>query len=166
METMINKTRKRKNSGAGNGTRNPAMATNQAVAPLKSVPPPQPASATAPTKSVQTAPAPAKPVPTPVPVAQPVAPSVKAEPRAGNQVSLEFRAPQASQVSVAGSFNGWKPEKTPLVRTGDGNWVGKVAVSPGRYEYLFVVDGQWVPDPKAKENVQNPFGGQNSVLVC
>jgi hypothetical protein len=35
----------------------------------------------------------------------------------------------------------------------------------GRHEYLFVVDGQWLPDPKAKESVQNPFGGRNSVLV-
>jgi len=37
-------------------------------------------------------------------------------------------------------------------------------VNPGRYEYLFVVDGQWLPDPNAKESVANPFGGRNSVL--
>jgi hypothetical protein len=27
------------------------------------------------------------------------------------------------------------------------------------------VDGQWLPDPNAKESVENPFGGRNSVLV-
>jgi hypothetical protein len=43
--------------------------------------------------------------------------------------------------------------------------VGDLAVQPGRHEYLFVVDGQWVPDPKAPETVPNPFGGRNSVLV-
>jgi hypothetical protein len=27
-----------------------------------------------------------------------------------------------------------------------------------------VVDGQWMPDPRATESVANPFGGRNSVL--
>jgi 1,4-alpha-glucan branching enzyme len=66
-------------------------------------------------------------------------------------------------VAVAGSFNSWQPE--PATSTASGAWVKKLAVSPGRYEYLFVVDGQWVTDPKAKEFAPNPFGGQNSVLV-
>jgi 1,4-alpha-glucan branching enzyme len=82
-----------------------------------------------------------------------------------NQVSLELVKPGAKHVCVAGSFNGWTPEKTPLVPAGNGRWVGDLAVKPGRHEYLFVVDGQWVPDPNAKETVQNPFGGKNSVLL-
>jgi len=80
-------------------------------------------------------------------------------------VSLEYVQPQAKAVYVAGSFNQWKPEQTPLVKKGNGRWVGDVAVLPGKYEYLFVVDGQWLPDPNARETVQNPFGGQNSVLT-
>jgi len=82
-----------------------------------------------------------------------------------NQVSLELVKPGAKHVCVAGSFNGWTPEKTPLAPAGNGRWVGDLAVKPGRHEYLFVVDGQWVPDPNAKETVQNPFGGKNSVLL-
>ena len=35
---------------------------------------------------------------------------------------------------------------------------------PGTYEYCLVVDGQWMPDPLARETVPNPFGGRNSVL--
>jgi 1,4-alpha-glucan branching enzyme len=80
-------------------------------------------------------------------------------------ISLELVKPGAKQVCVAGSFNGWKPEQTPLAQIGTGRWVGDLAVNPGRYEYLFVVDGQWLPDPNAKESVQNPFGGRNSVLT-
>ena len=83
-----------------------------------------------------------------------------------SRVSLELIKPGAKQVYVAGTFNEWKPERTPLVTRGDGRWVGDLAIKPGRYEYLFVVDGQWVPDPNAKESVQNPFGGLNSVLVA
>ena len=80
-------------------------------------------------------------------------------------VSLELVKPGAKRVCVAGSFNEWKPEKTPLVQIGSGRWVGDLAVKPGKHEYLFVVDGQWLPDPNAKESVQNPFGGRNSILM-
>ena len=82
-----------------------------------------------------------------------------------NRVSLEFVKAGAKQVCVAGSFNEWKPESAPLSLKGNGRWVGDLAVKPGRHEYLFVVDGQWLPDPNAKETVQNPFGGKNSVLI-
>jgi 1,4-alpha-glucan branching enzyme len=80
-------------------------------------------------------------------------------------ISLEFVKPGAKQVAVAGDFNDWKPESSPLVQIGNGRWVGDLNVKPGRHEYLFVVDGQWLPDPNAKETVQNPFGGKNSVLT-
>jgi len=100
-----------------------------------------------------------KPAPTPTPIVTPPKPIVK------NLVSLELVKPEAKSVSVAGSFNEWKPEKTPLVSLGNGRWKGDLNVKPGRHEYLFVVDGQWVPDPNAKESVANPFGGTNSVLI-
>jgi hypothetical protein len=87
-----------------------------------------------------------------------------APPRTGH-VSLELVKPDAKTVCVAGSFNEWKPERTPLAPLGNGHWAGDLLVKPGRHEYLFVVDGQWLPDPNAKETVQNPFGGKNSVLV-
>ena len=80
-------------------------------------------------------------------------------------VSLELVKPGAKSVCVAGTFNEWKPEKAQMVMMDNGRWVGNLAVNPGRYEYLFVVDGQWLPDPNAKESVQNPFGGKNSVLT-
>jgi 1,4-alpha-glucan branching enzyme len=82
-----------------------------------------------------------------------------------SRISLQFVKPGAKRVCVAGSFNGWKPEATPLTPRGDGHWSGDLTVKPGRHEYLFVVDGQWLPDPTAKESVANPFGGQNSVLL-
>jgi 1,4-alpha-glucan branching enzyme len=86
-------------------------------------------------------------------------------PRPPSPVQLELLRPGARRVYVAGSFNDWKPDSTPLASAGNGRWVGKLDVRPGRYEYLFVVDGQWLPDPKAPESVQNPYGGRNSVLT-
>lgn len=118
----------------------------------------KPAPAPAPT-AIKATPAPATPTPAPKPVA--AAP----QPAKAAHVSLELVKPGAKRVCVAGSFNGWKPEKTPLVQKDNGRWVGDLAVNPGRHEYLFVVDGQWLPDPNAKESVQNPFGGRNSILT-
>ncbi|HXU77185.1 MAG TPA: glycogen-binding domain-containing protein [Methylomirabilota bacterium] len=109
----------------------------------------------------------ATPAVKPIAVA-PVVATAKATPPRSNgpsRISLELVKPGAKTVCVAGSFNEWKPEKTPLVPKGNGRWVGDLAVKPGRHEYLFVVDGQWVQDPNAKETVSNPFGGQNSVLL-
>ncbi len=100
----------------------------------------------------------AKTTPAPAPT---VAPAAPAKP----EISLEILNPSAKSVCVAGTFNEWKPEKTPLKPAGNGRWKGSLSIGPGRYEYLFVVDGQWLPDPNARESVQNPFGGTNSVLV-
>jgi Glycogen recognition site of AMP-activated protein kinase len=128
---------------------------------------PQPVKAEAP-KPVPATTAAVKPEPAkteaPKPAAVTTAPAKPAQPTASH-VSLELVKPDAKKVYVAGSFNEWKPERTPLAPLGNGRWGGDLAVKPGRHEYLFVVDGQWLPDPNAKETVQNPFGGKNSVLV-
>jgi len=129
--------------------------------PQATIPAPASAPRPAPVRAAPVTAAPAATVSSP---AKPSAPQAAEKPRTGH-VSLELVQPNAKNVCVAGSFNGWKPEKTPLVRMGNGRWVGDFDVNPGKYEYLFVVDGQWVPDPNAKESVQNPFGGKNSILT-
>lgn len=90
--------------------------------------------------------------------------AVKPEPPKVGKVSFELMRPGAQRVCVAGSFNNWKPDLAPLAPVGNGRWEANLPINPGRYEYLFVVDGQWMPDPNAKESVQNPFGGRNSVI--
>ncbi len=50
-------------------------------------------------------------------------------------------------------------------RTNNGKWEAKVALPPGRYEYKFVADGNWLADPKATENVFNEHGTLNSVVT-
>ena len=79
-------------------------------------------------------------------------------------VRFEFTHPTATTVCVAGTFNDWKPETKTLHPSGAGLWWKETALAPGLYEYCFVVDGRWIPDPLARESVPNPFGGRNSVL--
>ena len=80
-------------------------------------------------------------------------------------VHLEYTHPTAAAVCVAGTFNDWRPEATPMLAMGEGRWMKELVLPPGRYEYLLVVDGRWEPDPGAAERVPNPFGGENGVLV-
>lgn len=80
-------------------------------------------------------------------------------------VCVEFIHPCANEVCIAGSFNDWHPTVTPMICVADGKWAKELVLPSGRYEYRFVVDGQWADDPAAKETIPNPFGGVNAVLV-
>lgn len=79
-------------------------------------------------------------------------------------VQIEFTHQSATAVRIAGTFNDWRPDATPMIRLGEGRWAKELALPPGTYEYCVVVDGAWLPDPRANETVPNPFGGVNSVL--
>ena len=78
---------------------------------------------------------------------------------------LQLTHPNAKEVCIAGSFNDWHPSVTPMIGLGDGRWAKELTLKPGRYEYRFVVDGEWMADPGAAEVAENGFGGLNSVLV-
>lgn len=81
-------------------------------------------------------------------------------------IDLTFQQPNARSVCVAGTFNNWDQSKTPMRRDGsDSIWKVSLPLKPGRYEYRFVVDGQWISDPNARESAINDFGSTNSVLV-
>ena len=56
-------------------------------------------------------------------------------------------APSAQAVFLAGIFNGWDPAATPMIKDAKGNWDVALALPPGRYEFKFVVDGQWCCEP-------------------
>ncbi len=84
--------------------------------------------------------------------------------RGSQSIRLELTRPQVREVFVAGSFNDWQLTATPLKSAGDGRWFVELSLPPGRYEYRFIADGEWVDDPGAKEFVPNPHGGANAVL--
>jgi 1,4-alpha-glucan branching enzyme len=81
------------------------------------------------------------------------------------EIILTFFAPKAREVNVAGNFNSWRPDATPLKNAGAGKWVVRLMFRSGQYEYRFVVDGRWSEDPRASQRVANPYGDFNSVLL-
>ncbi|MBI3999625.1 MAG: isoamylase early set domain-containing protein [Candidatus Omnitrophica bacterium] len=80
------------------------------------------------------------------------------------KISFEYHAPSAQTAFLAGTFNNWSQETLPLKKDKDGRWTTTLPLAPGRYEYLYFVDGAWQCDPKSKECVPNPFGSWNCVV--
>jgi chromosome partitioning protein len=73
--------------------------------------------------------------------------------------------PRAQSVQLAGDFNNWQPDQTPMHKVGEsGVWQTKMDLPAGRYRYRLVVDGQWQQDPYNEMTELNPFGGFNSVV--
>lgn len=54
----------------------------------------------------------------------------------------------ASRVAVAGTFNDWSDDATPMEDV-DGTWTVTLDLAPGAYPYKLVVDGAWQCDPAA-----------------
>lgn len=52
----------------------------------------------------------------------------------------------AQTVVLSGSFNGWSHNELKMNRVADG-WELPYVLGPGNYEYKFIVDGKWMPDP-------------------
>jgi hypothetical protein len=99
--------------------------------------------------------------------AEPPAVAVAAAPAGTVLVRFEVDAPDAQRVALAGSFNEWSDSSIVFTRgSPSGVWAVTVALPPGRYQYLFVVDGErWMPDPAAHAQVEDEFGQENSLLV-
>jgi 1,4-alpha-glucan branching enzyme len=88
------------------------------------------------------------------------------EPQTVN-VRFECKAEHASTVFLAGSFNGWNESATPMSRDENGIWTASLDLVPSRYEYKFIIDGQWccspelLPDPSRASCVPNTLGTMN-----
>jgi 1,4-alpha-glucan branching enzyme len=67
-------------------------------------------------------------------------------------------------VIIAGDFCDWQTDRYPLKKDKKGFWTTTITLAPGRYEYRYVVDGEWLNDPNCAELAPNDFGSENCVL--
>jgi len=79
------------------------------------------------------------------------------------KVRFEFKAPAASRVLLVGDFNAWNNAGLALKKSKDGIWSIDLGLKPGKYQYKYIVDGQWKTDPSNRMSARNPFGSENSV---
>jgi 5'-AMP-activated protein kinase regulatory beta subunit len=81
------------------------------------------------------------------------------------RITFSFDAPEVEQVSLVGEFNEWDPAKHPMKCDSNGQWTKTVVLNPGDYEYKFVADKSWLPDPKNKHARLNCYGTFNSLIT-
>ena len=70
---------------------------------------------------------------------------------------------EASVVVLTGSFNNWNQSQLLFGREG-GDWVCRIDLDPGVYQYKFVVDGNWLLDPTNPDTAEDEAGNVNNVL--
>lgn len=81
------------------------------------------------------------------------------------RICFRYHDPEAEEVYVSGSFNGWNPEANCMKKNGEGVWSTVVNLFPGIYEYRFIVDGLWKNDPVCDHYHPNRYGSQNCLLT-
>jgi hypothetical protein len=81
-------------------------------------------------------------------------------------VTFVLVAPEARSVALAGDFNDWDAARVLMRRGASGLWTVDLPLTPGRYRYVFVVDGRrFVADPAAPRAVGDDFGTPTSVVT-
>ncbi len=83
---------------------------------------------------------------------------------AKRSVKFQLQAPAAKEVKLAGDFNSWDQNSIKLARSKNGTWSKEIDLKPGKYEYKFIIDGQWQKDPSCPTTVRNNMGSENSVI--
>lgn len=81
-----------------------------------------------------------------------------------HKVTFSLESTDAKEVILMGDFNNWNPKKHKMKNNTNGKWNKTVMLSPGKYEYKFLIDGQWKEDPGNAQTCPNCFGTLNSVL--
>jgi len=68
----------------------------------------------------------------------------------------------AKKVILSGSFNDWNERDLVMLKS-QNSWILPVYLQDGTYQYKFIVDKNWITDPKCKTNIDDGFGNINSV---
>ena len=80
------------------------------------------------------------------------------------KVNFTLLDPDAQNVSLAGDFNDWNANSHLLQKVSNGTWEINIDLNPGKYEYRFIVDGEWKNDPDCMSFTPNSFGSENCIL--
>jgi 1,4-alpha-glucan branching enzyme len=81
-----------------------------------------------------------------------------------SKITFSFKSAGANEVILMGDFNNWNPEKHPMKRNENGTWEKIMTLPLGKYEYKFLVDGEWTIDPQNIQTIHNNFGTLNSII--
>lgn len=78
-------------------------------------------------------------------------------------LTLRLRDNKYKSVRIKGEMNAWNPNEG-IMTLKNGIWELGFQLNPGDYQYVFVVDGKEMTDPKNPQKASNGAGGYNSLL--
>ena len=85
---------------------------------------------------------------------------------ANKDVRFDLTVEPGCRVYVAGTFNNWDPTANPMKdNPGSGHCKVTLRLKPGRYEYKFIVNGEWRIDPNCTDWAPNDQSTLNSVIT-
>ncbi|RLD18457.1 MAG: hypothetical protein DRI36_01310, partial [Caldiserica bacterium] len=70
----------------------------------------------------------------------------------------------AGKVTLAGNFNDWKKDANPLNEVSRNFWKLKLKLSEGKYEYKYIIDGEWMRGENLKFEIVK-VGKELKVIV-
>jgi hypothetical protein len=71
---------------------------------------------------------------------------------------------KVTSVALVGDFNNWEMENLKYAAH-ERKWSLKKRLKPGRYHYMFVINGTvWISDPNAREYIEDGYGNKNSII--
>ena len=81
-------------------------------------------------------------------------------------VIFSYYDPVAHDVQLVGDFSNWEPAENIMVQEKKNKiWKGVIPLSPGTYQYKFIVDGKWKIDPYNPGAVTSDLGVNNSLVT-
>jgi 1,4-alpha-glucan branching enzyme len=83
----------------------------------------------------------------------------------GGDTEFCFYRRQARNAFLCGDFNDWHPTAIPMTGPHDGWWMCRLRLSPGSYQFRYLVDGEWYLDYAAFGIERGPLGTWNSVVL-
>lgn len=82
------------------------------------------------------------------------------------KVTFSVPAETANEVNVAGSFNEWNADSTPLKKLKNGSFKGTVDLDKDQsYEFRYLVDGNWTNDTEADGYKWNDFAATENGVI-
>jgi 1,4-alpha-glucan branching enzyme len=85
-------------------------------------------------------------------------------------VRVVFELPSciwADRIFLSGDFNNWNAGDIPLRQDRNGVWRAALDLPIGRrYEFRYLIDGEWRTDFHADGHADNTYGSQNSLVIA
>ncbi|HRP69549.1 MAG TPA: hypothetical protein PLY93_08460 [Turneriella sp.] len=82
----------------------------------------------------------------------------------GREVLFRIPAGDAETVSLAGDFNRWNPERDFLTKSEDGYFELRKVIAPGKYTFLYRIDGKLAQKVATKSSRIHPVYGRVNFL--